>query len=70
MFEPLSSRNLARHGMRRGAYDGGIGRRFCLFEKAEHHGERVEIRREFSTKRERDTAALRRLAELGAPLNA
>jgi len=66
MLEPLSARNLAKYGLRRSAYDGARRRRFCLFEGAEHNGEKVEVRREFDTKTERDKAALERLHELQA----
>lgn len=61
MTEPLSARNLARYGLRRGAYDGANRRRFVLFEA---DGKGNEIRREFDTKGERDTVAMTRLAEL------
>jgi hypothetical protein len=58
------AKELAKYGLRRGVYAGARKRRFCLFEQAEHNGERVEIRREFDTRREREAAtatALRRL---------
>ena len=56
----LSARNLRRHGMRRGAYDGATKRRFVLFvdEGA------TEWRHEFDTKAERDAYALRSLARI------
>lgn len=56
----LASRNLAKHGMRRGAYDGANRRRFVLFVSA---GDGNEWRSEFDTKRERDDYALKLLAE-------
>lgn len=52
----LSARNLARYGLRRGAYDGANKRRFVLFQAI---GMGVELRHEYDTKRERDDAALR-----------
>jgi hypothetical protein len=61
MTEPLSSRNLARHGMRRGAYDGDRRRRFVLFHPAADP--QNVSRSEFDTKRERDEFALKLLDE-------
>jgi hypothetical protein len=60
----LSARNLERFGLRRGAYNGSNSRRFVLFEAARSTatGEAVEIRREFTSKRERDAKALELLA--------
>lgn len=49
----MNARQLAKYGMRRGAYDGANRRRFVLFQD---NGEN-EIRREFDTKRERDEFA-------------
>lgn len=54
-MEPLSARNLKKYGLRRGAYDGSNSRRFVLFQNL---GNGNESRREFTTKRERDEAAL------------
>jgi hypothetical protein len=62
VVEPLGSRNLARYGLRRGAYDGGMRRRFVLFRSGVSDGERVEWRSEFDTKRERDDNATHLLA--------
>lgn len=56
--DQLSARHLAKHGLRRGAYNGARKRRFVLFEDA---GGCIEQRSEFDTKRERDEFALRRL---------
>lgn len=61
--EPLSARNLAHYGLRRGAYDGGNGRRFVCFEKGTSNGEAVEWRAEFGTKTDRDNYITTRLAE-------
>ena len=58
MSDELSARNLARHGLRRGAYDGANKRRFVLFESIGNGNER---RQEFDRKCERDAAALARL---------
>lgn len=58
-MDPLSARNLAKYGLRRGAYHGARGRRFVLFVREG----RSEWRHEFETKRERDNFALRKLAE-------
>lgn len=57
MSAPLASRNLAKHGMRLGAYDGANRRRFVLFTR---HDAQIgdERRREFDTKKERDRFAL------------
>jgi hypothetical protein len=55
MTEELSARNLAKYGLRRGAYDGANKRRFVLFTSVVMG---VETRSEFDTKRERDVAAL------------
>lgn len=63
MDEPLSSRNLARYGLRRGAYNGGNGRRFVLFQEAVRHGERVEVRWEYDSKAERDARAMQLIKE-------
>lgn len=60
-MDELSARNLARYGLRRGAYDGANSRRFVLFESL---GDGNELRREYLTKRERDAFALRRLREM------
>jgi hypothetical protein len=64
MREPLASRNLAKYGMRRGAYDGANRRRFVLFVADSEH--RTEWCHEFNTKRERDNYAMRKLAELAS----
>jgi hypothetical protein len=56
----LSARNLAKHGLRRGAYDGGTRRRFVTFATA---GNGNEWRTEFNTKRERDEHVGRLLQE-------
>jgi hypothetical protein len=61
--DPLSARNLARYGLRRGAYDGANRRRFVLFESL---GDGNESRSEFDTKRARDARAMERLAALSA----
>jgi hypothetical protein len=60
MADELAARNLAKWGLRRGAYDGARSRRFCWFEKAGI----TEWRREYTSKRERDGALRQRLAEL------
>lgn len=60
MKDELSSRNLAKHGLRRGAYDGANKRRFVLFVKLPNGNER---RSEFDTKKERDNAARNKLLE-------
>lgn len=65
MLESLSAKRLARHGMRRGAYDGANGRRFVLFHPSDDP--QNVLRSEFDTKRERDTFAL---ALVDAPLAA
>lgn len=65
-MDRLSARHLARSGLRKGAYNGGNGRRFCLFETAIREDAAVELRREFSTKRERDAKAFELLAMKGA----
>ena len=57
-MEPLSARNLARFGMRRGAYNGANGRRFVLYYKDDKREWAVE----YDTKRERDNKALELLA--------
>lgn len=59
----LSARNLAKYGLRRGAYDGATERRFVLFESGTDPatGKAVEWRMEFNTKRERDEAARAKL---------
>lgn len=59
--EVLSARNLARYGLRRGAYDGANRRRFCLF-CASLFGTGIEERREYDSKAERDAAAVVELA--------
>lgn len=59
-MDELSSRNLAKYGLRRGAYDGGNGRRFVLFAKLPSGNER---RHEFDTKKERDAYARNKLTE-------
>lgn len=56
-MELLSKRNLAKHGMERGAYDGAQKRRFVLFSRHDATPGNV-TRREFDTKRERDQYAL------------
>lgn len=53
-MDELSSRNLAKYDMRRGAYDGANKRRFVLFVPG-HDGN--EWRYEFDTKKERDDIA-------------
>lgn len=55
--DPLVARYLKRFNMRRGAYDGGNGRRFVLFTKGDRN-EIHEWRREFDTKRQRDQFAI------------
>jgi len=60
-MDELSARNLARYGLRRGAYDGANSRRFVLFESLANGN---DLRREYSTKRERDAFALRRLRDI------
>lgn len=62
MMEPLNARRLARHGMRRGAYDGANSRRFCLFSS---NGDGTESRQEWTSKSERDAAALQMLRDKG-----
>ena len=57
-IDPLSSRNLARHGMRRSAYDGANRRRFVL---SETRGDGNELRSEFDTKGERDCRSSRQI---------
>lgn len=64
--EPLAARNLARYGLRRGAYDGSNRRRFVLYEDGENNGESVTWTREYDTKGERDAAALARLEAIKA----
>lgn len=64
--DPLAARNLARYGLRRGAYDGSNRRRFTLYEDGENNGEAVTWTREYDTKRERDAAALARLDTIKA----
>lgn len=59
--EPLSARNLKKHGMRRGAYDGANRRRFVLFVD---NRDGTESRHEFDSKSERDQFALQQLLEL------
>lgn len=55
--EPLSVRNLSRHGMRRGAYAGSNKRRFVLFTT--HDCETGNERRhEFDSKTDRDRYAM------------
>ena len=61
MTGDLSARNLAKWGLRRGAYDGANSRRFVLFEST---GKGTEWRREYTSKRERDAACAKRLEEL------
>jgi hypothetical protein len=56
-MEPLSARNLAKYGIRRGAYNGACRRRFVLFHPADDP--QNEKRSEFDTKRERDEFAAR-----------
>lgn len=56
----LAAPYLRRRGMRRGVYDGGNNRRFCLFISA---GDGTEWRHEFDTKTERDNYTLRLLSE-------
>ena len=63
-MDELSARNLAKHGMRRGAYDGATKRRFVLFAS---NGDGTETRSEFDTKRERDDYARRKLARARTP---
>jgi hypothetical protein len=65
--EDLSARRLAKHGMRRGAYDGATKRRFCLFVAGRANGEAVEWRYEFDTKSERDEYARKLLASKVQP---
>jgi len=60
MQDQLSARNLAKYGLRRGAYDGANRRRFVLF-CASRFGTGIEERREYDTKRERDAAAIAEL---------
>lgn len=60
-MDKLSSRNLAKFGLRRGAYDGANKRRFVLFERL---GNGNEQRSEFDTKKARDTKALQRISEM------
>ena len=57
-MDELSSRNLAKYGMRRGAYNGAYKRRFVLFIR---QGENDQ-RHEFDTKGARDDFARAELA--------
>lgn len=57
----LSARNLRKWGLRRGAYNGANSRRFVLFESLANGN---ELRREYTSKRERDEACAARLEDL------
>ena len=48
----MNACELRKFGLRRGAYNGATRRRFCLFESL---GNGLEMRREFDTRRERET---------------
>lgn len=61
--DPLSARNLAKYGLRRGAYDGATCRRFVLFETGHCNGEAIETRSEFDVKADRDIATSNALAK-------
>ena len=54
----LNAKMLAKHGMRRSAYDGANKRRFVLFITDYHNGELVEWRHEFHTESARDNFAI------------
>jgi hypothetical protein len=58
-MDELSVRNLRKHGMERGAYNGANKRRFVLFVDEQGGGDPSRLRRrhEFDTKRERDAYA-------------
>ena len=60
-MDELSARNLAKWGLRRGAYDGSNSRRFVYFESLGNGNER---RHEYTSKRERDGALRQRLGDL------
>lgn len=61
MKDELSSRNLAKYGMRRGAYNGANKRRFVLFVNLNNGNER---RHEFDSKGQRDDYARVLLREI------
>ena len=61
---PLTARGLARHGIARGAYDGGTGRRFVFFSPGKDP--RNVMRHEYPTKRERDDAVRSHLRDESA----
>lgn len=66
----MTSRELAKYGLRQCSYVGMGRRRFVLFQRVTQNGMMLEFRREFNTKGDRDIKARLLIADIEASKHA